>query len=683
MYKFLPEWPKVSRNPDDIRKLYGKSPLGLDLEFDNDQKPTILGLSDGTTHISVPYSAGRASLLEIIRRYPRTVWCGHNFVGADLQVLEKDGIKIPLEQIEDSIIRHWLVNMHLSKGGGKAALEEDAGEKRGRGLNNLWTMASLYTDFAHWKDCREPYCSGPCPQHDPYGYNGLDAAAPVVALPQLKRTMAFRGLEKLYPMHRELALALAEIREYGVFIDRPYVEKLRAEFLAEKEEAGSELPFNPKSTQQVLAYFNDKGAKRLVGPGDRQLLLENAQEETIRAMIEKLGGEEFAPDELVDLLDYKELGNGPDRWFKEQYRSEKTGYIEGYLDSFGFVHPRLAYYTSSARLMCSDPNFQNVAKRRRSRKVCGCGHSKGEHAADRCLVLGCACRGFSGEFVGKKIRRAIAAPEGFYIVRADYSNAENRNFLYLSGYEQPKGDLHGWMVTNIGLKETDEFSIKLGSARDASKSVTHAADYFEGLQLKEPYELRSKKIRSEIDAGARIVFADWKFRGKIVTITGTNLARRAFGKASLDNRAKANAIVSRYIDGTFPKIRELQKKIAAQIEQGYVRPPHGYYLISYGTDEDRIKTGLAVWGSQPIAHISKIALLNNWRKFKKGRPQRPVLQVHDELIGYTRNEIPPAEAMGWLKGDMEVETPEMPGFVIPTEGSYGPNWRDQTKEQKA
>jgi DNA polymerase I-like protein with 3'-5' exonuclease and polymerase domains len=700
MYKFLADWPKVSRNPDDLRKFYGRSPLGLDLEWDENEHPTILGISDGTTHVSVPYHAGLQHLRNIVSQYPKTVWVGHNIVGADLFVLQREGITIPLAQIEDTIIRHWLTNMHLSKGGGKATLEEDAGEKRGRGFNNLWTMASLYTDFPHWKDCRAPFCSGPCPVHDPYGYNGLDAAAPVIALPKLKTTMAYRGLEKLYPMHRELALALAEIREYGIKIDVDYVNELNKKHLEEKELAAADLPFNPDSHVQVLKYFND-GEKLRVTPESRPLKLENAQEETIRAMVEKLGGEELAPDELVDLLDYKELGNGPNRWFEPYYRSDKTGYIEGFLDPNGFVHPHLGYFTSSARLMCSSPNFQNVSKRRRSRKICVCGHHKKDHSAlagkNFCAHAdGCLCGGFSGEFVGKKIRRAIIAPEGFYIVRADYSNAENRNFLYLAGYEQPEGDLHDWMVKNIGLQETDEFSIKLGSARDASKSVTHAADYFEGLQLKEPYELRSRKIRAEVDAGARVVFPEWTFRGKVVTITGINLARRAFGKASIENRAKANAVVSRYIDQTFPKLRDLQKKIMKQIEQGYVQPPFGYYLVSYGTDEDRIKTGLAVWGSQNIAHISKVALLAQYKEFKRDGLVRPILQVHDELLAYSPNSLDPQEAMRRLKSNMEAPAPEMEAwlkknvldptktkpFVVPTEASFGPNWRDQTKEKK-
>ena len=53
--------------------------------------------------------------------------------------------------------------------------------------------------------------------------------------------------------------------------------------------------------------------------------------------------------------------------------------------------------------------------------------------------------------------------------------------------------------------------------------------------------------------------------------------------------------------------------------------------------------------------------------------------MHDELLGYAREDLDPVDALAQLGEDMAVETPEIPGLIIPTEGSYGPNWRDQTK----
>lgn len=673
-YKFLSSWPQISREVSDIEKLYGHSPLGVDLEWNSNDEPTILGLSDGVLSISIPFGEGLPYFKTLLSLHPSTTFVGHNVIGADMSVLKQYGITLKLEQVEDTILLHYLCNPHLCKATGKGSLDEEGGgsDRRGRGFMNLGTMSSLYTDLPYWKECRDFECedSGtPCEVHDKFGYNGTDSLAPVLALPALKRTAMLRGVDRLYPMHKELMSALAEMRDYGVKIDVPYVAALRREFEEEKEAIAKELPFNPDSPKQVMDYFKGK-----------EITLENAQEDTIRETVEDIGDE--AHPHLIALLDYKEIGNGPDRWFKPRYRDPKTGWWKGFMDEEGFVHPNQSPFTSSSRLACANPNFHNVAKRRLSRKQCKCEHLKTEHIAiDGALkCVKCECQRFSGYPIGKKIRRAIIAPEDYYIVRGDFSNAENRGYLYLSGYEPPAGDLHAWMVSNIGLKEEDEFAIRLGGAREASKSVTHAADYGEGLQLKEPAALRGPRIRKEIECGARIVFPNWTFRNKVVTFTGVNLANRAFGEATLENRAKANAIASRYIDQTFPKIRDLQRRIFKQVEtQSAVKLPMGYTTLSYGPDEDRLKTALAIWGSGPIAHYLKLALLDNWKEFEGGRPQRPFLTVHDELLTYVHKSIPPEEAVSWLRKSMDVEAPEMKGFRVPSGLSYGPNWRDQRK----
>jgi hypothetical protein len=280
-------------------------------------------------------------------------------------------------------------------------------------------------------------------------------------------------------------------------------------------------------------------------------------------------------------------------------------------------------------------------------------------------------------------------------VRADYSNAENRNFLSLAGYPSPEGDLHAWMVKNIGLLETDDFSIKMGSARDASKSVTHAADYGEGLQLKHPRELKSGKCKEEIECGARLAFPDWTFRNRVVTFTGVNLANRAYGQASYENRRRCLEVVERYIGdgraiqpltgkwplGPFPKIRDLQRRIFKQCEtERVVRPPHGYSLMSFGHDEDRMKQAAAVWGQQAVAHFTKLSLLRiNDLETQSNVPLSARLQVHDEILTYWPEDRDPRDGCKYLHDMMCFETDEMPGFEIPVETSYGPNWRDQQK----
>ena len=671
-YKAI-DWPEVKRKVEELEKLYGKPLLGLDLEWGEDERPTILGLSDGELSVSVPYNEGKRHLVELLRQHPDTVLVGHNIVGSDLFVLEGEGIKLDLEHVEDTIIWYWLTNMHLCKTSKKSSVSgEDEGERRGRGFMNLGSMCSVYTNLPFWKECRGKFCEKiVCPKHDPYGYNGVDSAGPVLALPKLKQTARLRGVDKLYPMHRELAYVLADMSRVGVMTDVPYADSLRAQFTEDKSRLEDEINsrgFNPNSNPQVLAHFKKRG-----------ITLDDNTEETIREAVDDNPQDE----DLGLLLEYKELGDGIDRWFAPRKRNPKSGEWEGYVYPDGRIHPHLGFYTSSARLMCSNPNLQNVAKRRIDRRHCQCGHGREAHVAlgpcGACNDLA-LCKGFLGESVGKKVRRCIIAPEGYYIIRADYKNAENRNFLYLAGITNiPDEDFHTWMANNIGIDDNHPFSVKMGGRREAAKSVTHGTDYLEGLSLKFPHELKGKKVKQEIEAGARLVFEDWTFNGKVVTFTGINLARRAFGSASLENRRLALDIVKKYFD-RFEPIRDLQRRISKQVEEErIVRPPHGYALLSYGYDEDRMKQATAVWGSQPVAHISKVALLDIHRRFRAGRPLYGVLQIHDEIVAYVPNSVEPTQAASWIRESMEVETPEMPGFIIPAEPSFGPDWKNQKK----
>jgi DNA polymerase I-like protein with 3'-5' exonuclease and polymerase domains len=658
MYKFLHDWPPFSQNPEDIDRLNPKLPISLDLEWSQRNEPTILGLSDGLLHISVDFDEGFPYFREMLQNHPNLEIVGHNVIGADIFVLEKMGIHIPLTNVLDSIILHWLVNPNLCKSSGKAALSEDAGDIRGRGFMNLGSFASIYTDLPHWKTCRGATCSGPCPDHSKWHYNALDAASVAMALPKIRRQAKLRGVEKLHSMHRDLAWVLANMQDYGVKIDVEYVDDLNAQFVREKQEIECTLPFNPKSPKAVVTHFKDR----------HKIDLDDAREDTVREMVDEL--EDRAPDELVALLDYKELGNGTDRWFERQYR-DKNGWVQGYMDTDGFVHPRLNFFTSSGRLACSSPNFQNVAKRRVSRKVCVCGETKGVHPT-------AACATFKGESVGKKIRRAIIAPPGWYITRADLSNAENRYVLHRGGYTIDRDtDLHAWVRDMAEIKDDMEISIKEGSARNAAKSIQHAGNILEGLQLKDRSALHSTKLRAEIAAGARTVFPQWTFAGKVVTFTGVNLARRCFGDASWDHRRLALEISERYFE-RFPGVRKFQQEVSRQVETEHaVRTPFGYVLPMFGAPEDRMKIAQGVQQQNPVAHLTKLALLRCWERWKRDGLQRPILQIHDELLVYTRDSVDPKQAMAWLQEDMEIPLDEVGGLVIPAEPSYGPNWRDQ------
>lgn len=661
----------MSRDPAAISRL-APPHLGLDLEWDiKTETPTILGVSDGATTVSTHFNEGIPKVVGLLLSYPGAFDLeGHNVVRAERPLLAGRGVTFPLEKIQDSIIWHYLVNAHLCKAGGKATGEEDALSRRGPGFMNIYTMCSLHTSLPDWKHCREKECHGvPCPKHDVFWYNGLDALGPVLAIQDMKRKAQLIGVDGLYPMHVELNWTFHKMQERGVWVNKTYIDQMRADFHKAKlvmwgadqvKPTPESMPFNPRSHDQTIKYFREK----------YDIKLPDTKEETIRAFVMQYEPDEneleqddegnFSPKptnrsdhpmpELVDLLSYKELGSGPDRWFAPRVWNGKDfdGYVIDEGNGYGSIHPSTNHFTSTSRTACAGPNMQNVEKRRIDRKT--------------------------GENIGKRMRAAVVPPPGFRLYSADYSNGENRAFMYYAGYQIPEGlDLHDWMVGNIGLQKNDEFSISLGSPRDAAKSVSHASDYLEGLDLLSPQKLASPFIQREIRAGARLVFRDWKFKDYTVSFTGANLAQRAFHSKDWDSRKRALGIASRYLDQSFPKLRDVQKMIMKQVERGMVQTMHKYALQSYDrTPNDMVKTGVAMWGQSPIAHFLKLALNR-----AEAHPRIiPVLGVHDEIVFYSDVKYEPSQIKKDITDVMVFETPEMPGFSMPIKLKEGPNWRD-------
>lgn len=683
-------WPKISHDALDIMKLFGpecqpiqksiqvmlqiQQPiLGCDLEYNEPERyrevPTVLGVSDGFLTVSVPFDEGISYFQDLIKKYPDVLYVGHAFTSADVFAFRQAGVEINVSNVQDTILWHTLTNSHLNKTITKT--EDGDGIKKGKGYMNLWTFVSLYTSLPNWKDCigEENGCDGsrPCWEHNFLAYNAIDSLAPVLALPNIVKRARIRRVDSLYPLHRDLAYILAEMARFGVQVDREYLfgeGGLQSEFDRQKSLIEQILPFNPKSNKASLEYFKTKN-----------IVLKDWQESTIREACE-----ESDDVELSLCLDYKDLGNGTSRWFAP-VEKDKSGNWKGYLDREGKIHPRLGFFTSTARLNCVSPNLQNLSARRMDRHNCECGEKVEAHPT-------LTCEKFKGVSVGKMVRRAIVASPGFYLIECDFSNAENRTFLHMSGHSIPL-DVDGHTQTAQAMQLTPdmEFVIRTGGGkvRQAAKSINHGSLYLEGLQLKWPAELKQGRIVGEIECGAREVWPEWVFDGKVVTFTGANLAQRAYGDKSWENRAKANAMLKKFFS-VYPGAREFQRKICADMaRQNAIVTPHKYYLQALGDAEGRMKTCAAMFGSNPVAHFTKLALVKMWAEFIKGRPMRPILQIHDALMCEVRDDVPWQQAREWAKEAMEVETPEIPGLIIPTDFKYSqpknarPNWRDMTE----
>lgn len=646
----------VSRNADNILRLRPAPYLGVDWEWDiRTDTPTILGVSDGQLTVSAEHSAAWPHLQTILDR-PDIRLVGHNFLQADLQVMNKLGASFPQDRVDDTIVYHWLLNLDLCKAGGK--ILDGEGDKRGRGFMNLGTAMMLATEASNWKDCvGEEQCRyehRPCPSHDVFGYNGNDAYWPVKAIEPMKRKAKMRGVDWLYPVHRDLSVVMAAMTERGILIDREYVRGLEAHFHDEQEKYYKEeairvpgkrsgttkkgtritgsLGFNPESAVQVRKALEAAG-----------ISVKDTTEDTIRAACR----DNPESSTLAALLDYKELGAGASRWFATREWNAETREWDGYVDDNGYIHPSFSLFTSSGRLTSSRPNFQNIPVRR-----------------------------------GTEIRRAVIAPKGQVIYEADLSNAENRAFLWMAGYtELPNIDLHSWVAEIMGAVDDHPFSVKMGGKRQAAKSVQHASNYGEGLSLLTEKDLSSSRIRAEVRDHARVVFEDWTFNDGgqeyCVSFTGAHLAERAFGDRSRASRRLALEIQEKYF-ARFPLVRQLQRKITAQVErEQIVRPPSGLVTLSYGSAADRIKSALALWGSQPVAMWTKLAMLKAEQESRLRECLRA--QIHDALFFYISDSQAAINVSATIREVMNVSIPGMEGLFIPAEIKMGQNWAGMTK----
>lgn len=624
---------------------------GPDEDWSNPEL-TIAGLCSGRDAHSA-YWDGEAKQKIVDLDTRNVVWLGHNALTVERSIIGNlTGREIPVERVEDTMLRHYLCNAELCKGATKSSgdEEDENPEKGGAGFMDLWSMASLYTDLPQWKQCRGADCSGPCPNHDPLGYNGVDTVAPDVALPRLKEEMKAKGIpERLYENLKKLTLMCHAMSEKGIKVDRELVHRLEAEFDAKKstifpsreqyrigkkgqtlktKELVWESPFNPRSSEQVLEYFLCKG-----------ITLASTEKDEIQGAIGRLGkdADPEAVRWLNSLYDYKDAGKGLKAWTSERY-----------FDKWGFCHPRfIVTGTSTGRLSSANPNFQNVPR-----------------------------VGF-----GKQVRAVVIPRDpSLMLVKADKSQLELRMCLWYAGYDLSTipHDAFTWLVENGGgVFEEAERIIKKGwKPRDHAKSVSHGADYGEGIKILRSKDLDSPRTKRLIEQGALVVHRDWECFGGVVAFTGTNLAERLFGSATWENRAKALAVQQAYLS-KFSAIHQWHRKVSRDAERGYIHSASGRYLQLLGTPEDKLKIAFAFLGQGGGGDDVQCAMLRYWDMGKL-----PISMVHDELIFEFPKETPNANLLDFFSV-MSQECEYMPGFKCPVKVSKGPNWKDMEEVGKA
>ena len=629
-----------------IRRMEKLGCGGIDYEFKSYDKPTIMGIAVRDLACGLRYDRTLHSYLRDVARGGVKL-VAHSAFSADKPVFDTvEGFESPVEWWLDSLLTHWFENSHLTKTPGK----EESDDSGALGFCDLWTATSLVARVPQWKECRKSACYGPCPYHFVEAYCAIDAWAGLEVHLVNKERLLRRGFSwKTYEDRSELASYLFKMQQRGVKIDRRFVanfsenlETLR-EGLFPAGDDGEPVPFNPRSAQQVEAWFRQrKIALKSNQKNDVRKALEVTAARFGFDSIEALEQAEDVPEALSVLhkLDqYKGSGKGGDAWFADKY-----------FDKEGLVHPRFIYVgTSTGRLSSSKPNFQNVPS-----------------------------RGW-----GALIKAAIVPHDpDFDIIDADLGQLELRDVLYQAGFDirSIKGDALQFIVEQGGDRFDRAAQIAGGEARDIVKTVVYGGQYGEGLQIYTAADLMRPTTQREIAAGAIRLYTPqyvpwltkaWEYGGGIVGFTGANLAERLFGDKSWESRKKALEIQDDLIfGGDLRIIREWQIKTLEEIEsKGYVDLPNTQFLRLNGSPRDNAKVGLAFKGQGLGAVHAQATMLACIRENKT----LPLLQVHDSLV-YAVNRSWSDRKVREFIAPMFGETDVLPGFKAPGKVKRGRNY---------
>ncbi len=424
--------------------------------------------------------------------------------------------------------------------------------------------------------------------------------------PLIKRELRDNDLWSLYQeIELPLSSVLASMEAQGVLVDAEKLQKISDDLQATLErltesihaQAGEEFNINsPKQLGVVL--FEKMGLpvlkKTKTGPSTSAEVLEELSEYPI----------------VNEVLEYRQVAK-----LKSTYADALGELISPETKRIHTTFNQTV--TATGRLSSTHPNLQNIPVRTEE---------------------------------GRRIREAFVAPEGYYLLSADYSQIELRLLAHLS--------------------QDDALIEAFRSGKDIHAQT--ASEVF-GLPLTE-------------------VTSEYRNAAKAINF-GIVYGISSFGLAKGINLTRAQA--QEYIDSYFeryPKVKAfLDGSVEAGKKQGYVQTLKGRrrYLPALKSRNFNARNFAARTAmNSPIqgsaADIIKLAMLGVHRALRESAFQaRLLLQVHDELVF----EVPHAElepVAQLVKGEMEgVMALDVPLVV---EVFCGLNWRDvesfQFKESK-
>ena len=364
------------------------------------------------------------------------------------------------------------------------------------------------------------------------------------------------GLRRVYDtIEAPLVPVLVAMERAGILVDRAVLEDLSRRLeasLAEleraiQEEAGG--PFNPASPQQLAEVLFE----RLGYPVLRRTA-KTKRPSTNVEVLQELASRGYRLPALI--LEYRE---------QAKLKGTYVDALPRQIGPDGRIHTRFHQtVTATGRLSSSDPNLQNIPVRTE---------------------------------LGREVRRAFVAPEGFLILAADYSQIELRILAHMSGDAalseafRRGEDIHRATAAAVLGKDPDAITPE---ERRAAKTVNFGLIYGMGAySLARDLGIAPAEAQRFIDAYFE------RFPG----------VRRYMDE--LRERARAEGVVTTL----FGRIRRIANLDAAN--------------ANVRAAAERMAINAPIQGT--AADIIKLAMIEVHRRLE-GSPARLLLQVHDELV---------------------------------------------------
>jgi len=415
----------------------------------------------------------------------------------------------------------------------------------------------------------------------------------------LKKVLEQEGTLSVFEaIEMPLVPILAEMEWLGIRVDVPYLQELSERLQAQIEAIAEEVyqlageRFNIGSPKQLGTILFEKLQLPIVKKTktgystDAEVLQTLASEHPI----------------ALKIVQYRELSK-----LRGTYAEALPKLVNPLT---GRIHTKLNQtVTATGRLSSSEPNLQNIPIRTE---------------------------------VGREIRRAFIADEGYRLLSLDYSQIELRILAHMSGdpvlvraFEQGE-DIHTATASILFGLPPEQISSEL---RRRAKTVNYAV----------LYGMSDFGLSQELGISA----------------------------------GEAKAIIQNYFE-RFPQIKEFTQAIVQEARQnGYVatllgRKRYIPELQSANRNErlaaERAAINMPFQGT--AADIMKLAMIRTWKRLGSDSPTRMLLQVHDELLletpEGTENEVAQVVAE-------EMEQAYALSVPLTVEAKAGVNWRDMER----